>query len=674
MAEPSRKKNKGRHAPNLDLVPEASQAESTTTDAKIDEVALSFWTAHPTEPDFIDLSEFATGRTKADVKTTVQHMWAGDYQGRPELIADLLPVIKQSWPLVASVTIRRTLLPSLRAWWRVLDEAERAEPGKHGSIARITKVEDLHELHYRISRKLKVSTVNHVAFVRLVNLRLKQKKQSPLYWPSPDSHRTDSDVPTFWEMEKIRHRLKHGWFATLDRWSEADSHQPDLWAWKKEPSEKWKEHGHAVYRAVVAQTGNALPDKKEIGEALGYSYAYWMPPLHVTQFGLYPSSEDARHAFHLCLLYSGWNVQTLLDVDIDGRFIEDHPTNPEYHLVYGFKKRGGTEHFCVGRNKRSDSPGAILKTLVERTKPLRAALQMELAEVEATLLKNKGDRASILRKSELVQCLKSPWLYVNSQGQSIGRLTSNNVNQEDKIPFLRRIIQEVNASQPANQQVRNSITPSDFRDAYIGFAYEFSNYSVLTAQVAATHKRSSTTQTYLGHKAWRAHSAKKVRELSTTLWREIKIHRAVDPAVLRSTMEHGEVSADERKRLDAFRKNRTRVGVGCKDRMNPPATVAPEHVNGSSCRVQRCCLCPTHAIVYDDSYDHLARRQAELEDIRDKVPVPVWGESSFPQELQNTEATLQLFAASLVLDRLNYWRNEIMSGRHMVISMEGAYT
>ena len=165
MVEPSRKKNKGRHAPKLDLVQKASQEESTTTGAKIDEVALSFWTTHPTDPDLIDLSEFATGRTKADVKTTVQHMWAGDYQGRPELIADLLPVIKQSWPLVASVTIRRTLLPSLRAWWRVLDEAERPGPGKHNAIAQVTKVEDLQELHYRVSRKLKVSTKNHVSFL-----------------------------------------------------------------------------------------------------------------------------------------------------------------------------------------------------------------------------------------------------------------------------------------------------------------------------------------------------------------------------------------------------------------------------------------------------------------------------------------------------------------------------
>ncbi len=673
MAEPSRKKNKGRHAPNLGLVPKVGQAESTTTDA-IDEVALSFWTAHPTKPDLIDLGEFATGRTKADVKTTVQHMWAGDYKGRPELIADLLPVIKQTWPLVAAVTIRRSLLPSLRVWWRVLDEAERTGPTQHMAVARVAKVEDLHELHYRISKKLKVSTANHLAFVRLVNLRLEQKKQSTLYWPSPEYHRKDSDVPTFWEMEKIRHRLKHGWFAALDRWRDADKYQPDLLSWRNDPSDKWRDHGHAVYRAVVAQTGNPLPGQKEIGEALDYSRAYWMPPLHVTQFGLYPSSDDARHAFHLCLLYSGWNVQTLLELDITGRFIEEHPTNPEYHLLYGFKNRGGTEHFCVGRSKRSDSPGTILKTLVERTKPLRAALEKELAEVETALLKDETDTASALRKVELLHCLKSPWLCVNARGQSIGRLTSNNVNAEDKIPFLRRVIQEINASQPADRQVRSSITPSDFRDAYIGFAYEFSNYSVLTAQVAATHKRAGTTQTYLGHKAWRAHSAKRVREFSTTLWQEIKIHRAVDPAVLRSTMENGEVSADERRRLDTFRKNRTRVGVGCKDRMNPPATIAPEHVDRSACRVQRCTLCPTHAIVYDDSYDHLARRKAELEDIREKVPVPVWGESSFPQELENTEATLQQFDASLVLDRLNHWRSEIKSGRHMVISMEGTYT
>jgi len=554
MAEPSRKKNKARHAPNLALVAKDSQTEPTTTDAKPGDPGLSFWTVHPTKPDLIELDEFASGRTKAEVKPTVQHMWAGDFTGRPELITDLLPVIKQTWSLVAAVTIRRSLLPSLRAWWRVLDEAERADPVTQMATARVTKVEDLHELHYRISKKLKVSTANHLAFVRMVNLRLEQKKLSTLYWPSPDHQRKDSDVPAFWEMEKIRHSLKHGWFAALDRWREADLHTPDLWSWKNEPSDKWQDHGHAVYRAVVAQTGMALPGKKEIGEALGYSYAYWMPPLHVTQLGLYPSSDDARHAFHLCLLYSGWNVQTLLELDITGRFIEEHPTNPEYHLVYGFKNRGGTEHFCVGRNKRSDSPGAILRAIVQRTKPLRAALEKELVEVNSALLKDKDDLKSILRKSELLSCIKSPWLCVNPQGQSIGRLTSNNVNAEDKIPFIRRVIQEINASQPLDRQVRVSITPSDFRDAYIGFAYEFSNYSVLTAQIAATHKGAGTTQTYLGHRAWRAHSAKRVREFSTAMWKEIKIHRTVDPAVLRSTMENGEVSEDERRRLADFRK------------------------------------------------------------------------------------------------------------------------
>ncbi|WP_163360714.1 hypothetical protein, partial [Klebsiella aerogenes] len=71
--------------------------------------------------------------------------------------------------------------------------------------------------------------------------------------------------------------------------------------------------------------------------------------------------------------------------------------------------------------------------------------------------------------------------------------------------------------------------------------------------------------------------------------------------------------------------------------------------------------------VFDDSYEHLTRRQAELEDTRDKIPVPVWNESSFPQELENTEAVLTRFDAQLVRERLSHWRDQIKLGKHFPI-------
>lgn len=678
MAEPNQKKNKGHHVPVLTLVDEGStlspKVESSPTNNSPD-TGLTFWTLHPTEPMFVDLNEFSSGRTKADLPPNSRSVWAGDFSGRPELIAELQPILEQEWLFNAPLTVRQALA-ALRAWWRVLDEAERTPEDFEGvEIARVTGVEHLNDLHYVMSKRLSISANNHGQFLRPVNLRREQLDLPPLYWPSPDSNRQDSDAPTNWEMEAIRHRLKHGWFAVLDRWAFADRNVPDLDAWKHQSPDTRRETGHAVYRAVVTASCNPLPSMSDVATAIGYpsETIYWLYPLGEFQSGLYPDGMDLRYAFHICLLYSGWNVQTLLDLDIDGRFIEEHPTNPEYHLVYGFKDRGESEHFCLGRSKRSDSIGTMLRTIVARTKPLRRLLRKELIRVKKALRKDQNNLKLIERRIDLSLSMKSPWLFADPMGRGVRRLTQANVNVGFQTTFLRRVIQEINEKQPSDRKIRESITPSDFRDAYIGFAYEFSNYSILAAKVAATHRYAGTTQRYLRHKAWRAHSAKKVREFSTEVWQEIEVHRHIEPSILRAKMDFGGVSESERQRLKDYKRSRTRIGVGCRDFKNPPPSIAPEHVDGSGCRVQRCNLCRTHRILYDDSYDHIARRQAELEDIQEHMSVPAWSQSTFPDELEWAEDDLKLFDPDLVQGRLTFWREEVRSGRHRPITMEGEY-
>lgn len=678
MAEPTKKQNKGRHAPSLALIganPQKTTKKTTGPDIDAEPERLSFWTQHPTEPRLVNLDEFATGRKREELPAKSRKGWAGDYSGRPELIAQLRPFIEQEWMFYGRLTVRQAL-SSLRAWWRVLDEAERV-PGEGSKlqVSRLIGAEGLHELHYAISRRLNIDIKQHTQFMRLVNLWRQHVSLPTLYWPSPSDDRKDTDAPTHWEMETIRHKLKHGWFAALDRWEHADRNPADLWSWKKHPHPaQWKEHAHSIYRAVIELVNDPLPAMAQIAAAIGYQKKVdWMWPLGPLQAGLYPTGEDVRYAFHIGLLYSGWNVQTLLDLDVTGRFVEEHPTNPEYHLVYGFKNRGDSEHFCLGRTKRTDSIGTMLRTIVERTKPLRREVRKELICVRRRLRKDKQNTELLERRVELTLTLKSPWLFADPMGRGVRRLTNSNVNTEFRTTFLRRIIREVNEHQPEDRKVRESITPSDFRDAYIGFAYEFSNYSILAAKVAATHRQATTTQRYLRHKAWRAHSASKVRQLSTEMWTEIQIHRQVDPVILRAKMDFGSVSDIERERLKVYRQGRTRIGVGCRDFRNPPADISPEHVEGSGCRVQRCNLCRTNRILYDDSYDHISRRQAELEDIRDKIPVPAWSQSSFPEELEMVEQDLELFDAGLVDDRLKFWRAEIRSGRHTPITMEGSY-
>ncbi len=669
MAEPSRKKNKGRHTPNLVTISVESSTPGTTAFSRSnDENSLCFSTQHPTEPCEVDLTEFATGLTKEDIRIGKQ-TWVSDFIGRPELIADLLPIIKQEWMLAANSSIK-TYFNVLRAWWRTLDEAEK------NNAARVTGVEVLHELHYSISRKMKLNANTHSHFLRLVNLRRKQKNLPTLYWPSPDKKRSNSDVPAEWEMNKIRHELKHGWFAALLRWKAGDKHQPDMLSWKGESRDTWHTHDHAVYRAIIENTGHPFPSQKVVAKALGYKNRTGWLNIREPISGLYPISDDIRYAFHLCLLYAGWNSATLIDLDVTKRFVESHPTNPDYHVIYGFKKRGRSEHFCIGRNKRSDAPGSILRTLVERTKPLREWVIKELTEVDQML---KEDTVSGSHKTELIKSRlllqersKSPWLYVDPEG-GIVHLTNQNCSiKKGSGSFIRHVIQTLNLHEPPDRQVRESITAGDFRDAYISFAYEFSGYSILTAQRAAMHKSATTTQIYLGHKAWKAHSAKKVNGFGTAMWNEIEIHGTVDPTILRARMEHGDVTEEERKRLADYR-IKTRIGVGCKDPKNPPPEVAPNHQQGSSCRIHRCTLCPQNAILFDDSYDGIAMRLAELENFRDNISVTVWVNSSFNEELDTAENLLKRFDPALVQERLVHWREAIKSGLHTPIGWEGAY-
>lgn len=215
MAEPGRKVNKGRHDPALTLVstPQLPAIVATSNPGQSDSDPLLFWTEHPTKPLPIDLRRFATGVREEDLKGNAKSQWTGDFTGRPELIADLLPAIKEEWRLLHSESHRNNRLQTLRTWWRVLDEAERGDQTSQAmGSSRVKAVEDLHELHYVISKRNKVSTTHHGNFLRLVNIRLKQKSLPGLYWPSPDYVQKSSEVPAHWEIETIRHRLKHGSF------------------------------------------------------------------------------------------------------------------------------------------------------------------------------------------------------------------------------------------------------------------------------------------------------------------------------------------------------------------------------------------------------------------------------------------------------------------------------
>lgn len=407
-----------------------------------------------------------------------------------------------------------------------------------------------------------------------------------------------------------------------------------------------RRHIALIYQYLKRRAYEAI-DRIELALASGRSAA--------------PQRKELFHLLVLFVLRTGWNRGTAMDLDLK-TCITAHPTSADHHVVRGVKARGNTEQAAIGLNKSSLSPGNIVKLLERATEGLRAQVQRAIDRHEKQRPRGNPDTWR-LEMSTLQGLLRCPWLCeINT---SMGVATVGHGQS------LLEVIREMNAEAPPERQVPESITLGDLRDAYIGFAYEYSGYSWMVAKIAAGHKSLGALKAYLRQRQWKAHGEKKVLRFGESMWELIEQRRIVDPAILHAMVERGQVSKEQVERWLAH-KDRTRVGTGCSNFRNPPRRLAPEHVEGSGCRIQRCTLCE-HAIVFTDSADGLCRRIAELQAIQPTMALTAWLESSFPDEVEMTQSALNQFDPSVVSERLSYWAAQIAAGTHRPVDMEGSY-
>lgn len=372
-----------------------------------------------------------------------------------------------------------------------------------------------------------------------------------------------------------------------------------------------------------------------------------------------PTSQEIEYFFILFLLRSGWNKQTAMDLDIESCLLP-HPTSEAHHVVRSIKSRGNTEQFAIGLEKSALSPGNIIRILAKANTHIRKKIQNNLDELANSGQTDNQQPFIRLQKAKLEFLYRSPWIFAHKDGAKMVRPNS-----------LKTILAEINKSLAPEHKINKDISIGDFRDAYIAFSYEYSGYSWIVAKIAAGHKSLETLKHYLRKRQWKAHGEKKVLRFGNALWTLITERRIVDAAVLHAMVENDDVNKTQVDRWLAM-KDRTRVGTGCKDFMNPPNHIAPNHSPGLGCRIQRCTLCP-HAIVFQDSLDLLARRLAELISLKEKIPLITWLESSFADELEATEMQLERFEHLLVQEHVTKWTQKISMGEHRIVHLEGGY-
>ncbi len=587
----------------------------------------------------VDLHPFARGEGERDKPGGI---WLGPFKGRPELILQLAPALKDRLlPLAEKSVIG--MLNSLRGWWRIFDVAEAAgEPV-------VTTVADLSNVHKQLAYDAGMRSGAFGQFVSVANVVRQLRKVGQLHWPSPTDPTPRRDIPPTWQSDILRHALKRAWYSIVDRWALADRLLST-----DDPVDAECERLRKNYRFYAAEQvrhKNPRPSFAAMREGFSTNKAFYDTGLNLQDMlrGFYPDGDDIRTAFHLCLITTGWNPAVLLNIRIDEEYIIAHPKNPGRYILRSTKDRaGGTEITTEGLFKTQAGAAFIVQHLIQRTAPLRKELRKTLeAEIKKLEICTDGRELLELQATikDIQEALNSPWIYAASNNVEIKWLHDDNFAQAGNKQFIRRFIDSINRKLAPDRRLAH-INPTDLRDIFAVNVYRASGGSILAVMKALGHRSLSSTPAYLSNTLVKLEHRKLTLAFGNGFWSEIKTHGRVDPTILAKIARYGPVTPDEFQRLIFYRSlPKTRMGTRCKSPHTPPAHIAPDFVPDGVkvCEPQRCLLCIEHAVILEDSLPGIARRCAELRSIRSESGQAAWVGSSFSEELENVEAALTLF-------------------------------
>lgn len=571
----------------------------------------------------------------------------------------------------------------LRAWWRLFDKAEeklRSSSGEHIEV--LESVTELNSFHHRLAFET-LGSKRIDAFVKLANITRAALGHPRLFWPTPREHPARKDVVPEKQANYVRHALRQGWYRTLDHWASiADLLERNSPASRKEVKmlaackRFSRVCGH--YQTAVPSRSQLL-DVETIPSDTPPSWPNWTE----LTGNFYANGLSIRFAFHHCLASLGWNISTLLSLDATKRPVRPHPTDDARWLLYGQKERGSSTHVAEGMWKSVGSPGSVVAELLRRSAPLREELQTRLEKAvqhykEQRLRMTSDAEIDALKAIEwLKQGVKSVWLYVTRK-TGITYLDEHTfrAGRKPNTSFMGELCDAVNSTLTRDEQVP-AFPASDFRDIFALYHYKQSGRSLLVVKLALTHKRESTSLTYLQNNAFIAENRERfVRWMNALFATGLRSPYGIDhaAAALLAEAPTGEVGLCQIVRLDAYRDLRkSRLGLGCRNSKAPNKRVDPtfRSTGGKLCSVHRCTLCLENAVLLPESLDGLAMRVAEIEHIRMSMSIEAFAQSSFDEELHNARLALQLFPQEQAESAYEQWKARIRDGTHRVPSVDG---
>lgn len=620
----------------------------------------------------VDFGELWLGGESAKSKRNGN--WAGGFSGRPGLAEDIFAAIK-----VIAVTRRPQaisgLLHELRSFWRFLDAFERYLKEADGirKVDGIAMIETIHGLRWLRPADGSWCAVRPEKY-RSVLLILQMSRRSaglmPLHWPAaknPNRIRR-VDTPSRAEgvtMIKLLTRKAH---AIWKRWDDADSMAEQgkslvgLSRGELIARNVTEADIHVTYREVIKVSGEPAPVMSTVAKIVGFGKTLprWWPKKQLGQPragqainvendllpGLYPTGQDVYCLALLFMARTGWNPTTVFALDCSSEQTWFRKYGEDYVWIHSYKARGREWQDTISPVKSTSHCFQIIQKLLHRTAPLRERLKFDAGRSKFPEL-----------------AVRSPWLSINDS-TTIRVLSDENLSRMRG--FLSDLVRAYNKNAIDKLPV---FRPSDFRDVFAEVAHRTGGYSVFLTQIALGHKSVNTTRRYLRSLAWRKESEKDLNNLMTTVFEQIEVHRVIDFALLRASVDGINVTEEQISRLAAYRKNRTYSGMGCTTPLNPPESIDPLHPRDGTAvcaQGQRCASCP-RGVVFKDSLSHLAKCLAELEWKRGNVGDVRWYESSDSIDMEMIQATLKQWPEPEVTQAISQWRHKINLGEHRIL-------
>lgn len=511
----------------------------------------------------------------------------------------------------------------------------------------------------------------------LVTSLLRERELPVVLWPAPPreglKQLDDLEMQAVWKVYRALKKEAHGIMAMFREGQDlarkgVDPRQLPLGGRKA----AWRDRSNQAF--VINKISEAgLPRGRSELRALGcneliertvHGPSYVVPGMMLGTAGVtgalrwfHPSKAETIVFLWLFLIGTGWNLATALSLDISTteKWMEVHPQKSGMRIIHAFKDRADRHQFTLSMEEPQFHPYQLVTFMIARTAGLRATL---VNEKEALLESGRAGNFKAQRRIATIdQAIKSPWLF-----HRMGRtgVVDALVDETEEINGVIRSIVAAHGIKNINQQIID-ITTMDVRRAWIGHAYYASGYHLLLTRLASQHSNLKTLRHYLRSHQLRATSEKKVRSLQNAILEEIAGGRVVDPTRLRLLVETGQITPEAERRLLDLRQ-RTRLGMGCLSPTTPPRAIAPNHMEGTYCKIQRCTGCE-HGVVFEDSLNLLARCHAELVEIKKTIPLNAWVGSSFEDEEVSISETLKCFDPNAVEKAKQSWANLIQSGK-----------